>query len=105
MGDLNVQQVDGAVVLRVKVVPGSSKTAITGILDGALKVKVSAPAEKGRANSCLVEFLAKKLKVKSNAISIISGQSAAVKQLRIAGLSQDDLLSLIRSTGRQQKQC
>ena len=91
MSELVIQEADGGVVFGVKVVPGSSRTAIAGTLDGMLKVKISAAPEKGKANKCLIEFLAKQLGVKKNAVSIISGQTSAVKQIKIAGISADAL--------------
>ena len=100
MADLNVQEVDGAVVFGVKVVPASSRTVISGVLDGMLKIKVAAAAEKGKANKCLVGFLAKKLNVKTNAILIISGRTAPVKRLQIQGLSPDDLLKKVSCDDR-----
>lgn len=95
MGDLNVQEVEAALILPVKVVPGSSKTAIAGLINGMLKVKVSAPTRKGKANKCLINFLAKKLKLKRQDVSIISDRTAAVKKLRVVGLSPDQLRALI----------
>src|SRR5580704_16872584 len=48
--------------IRVKVIPKSSKTELTGYLpDGTWKVKVAAVAEKGKANRALCDFLAEKL--------------------------------------------
>ena len=91
MSELAIQEADGGVVFGVKVVPGSSRTAIAGTLDGMLKVKISAAPEKGKANKCLIEFLAKQLGVKKNAISIISGQTSPVKQVRISGISAEAL--------------
>ena len=73
MGDLRITTIDGGVVFAVKVVPASSRTNIYGLLDGMLKVKISAPPEKGKANQCLIDFLAKQLTVKKKAVSIISG--------------------------------
>lgn len=92
MSELMIQEVDGGVVFAVKIVPGSSRTGISGVFDGMLKIKISAPPEKGKANECLVEFLAKQLGVKGNHVSIISGQRSPVKQIRILGVSSDVLL-------------
>ena len=75
----------------VKVVPGSSRTSIAGILGGMLKVKVAAAAEKGQANKCLVGFLAEELGVRARRITIVSGQSSPVKQLEIIDISPADL--------------
>jgi len=87
-----VKKADGGVVFTVKVVPGSSRTAICGLLDGAIKVKISAPAEKGKANKCLLGFLAKHLGVKKTSVRIISGTTNPVKQVKVEGVSVEQLL-------------
>lgn len=92
MSDLSIQEVNGGVIFKVKVVPGSSRTAIAGLLDGMLKIKITAPAEKGKANQCLINFLARELGVKKNAISIISGQTSPVKYIKVLGVSVHTLL-------------
>ncbi len=93
MENLSIQKVDDGVVFAVKVLPGSSKTAISGLYNGMLKIKVATPAEKGKANKCLLEFLAKQLGVKKNAVSIISGKTNPVKHIQIQGLCPDALLN------------
>jgi len=93
MSDLSIREADGGVVFAAKVVPGSSRTAVCGLLDGMLKVKVSAAPEKGKANRCLVDFLAKQLGVKRNAVKIISGQSMPIKQVEVSGITDDELLT------------
>jgi uncharacterized protein (TIGR00251 family) len=87
-----IQDVEGGVVFVVKVVPGSSKTAVCGLLDGMVKIKISAAPEKGKANRCLLEFLAKKLGVKKNAVSIISGQTSPIKDVQVLGISAESWL-------------
>ena len=93
MGELSVKEADGGVVFTAKVVPGSSRTAICGLLDGMLKVKVSAAPEKGKANQCLVSFLAGQLGVKKNAVSIVSGHGSAVKKVQVCGTTSATLLA------------
>jgi len=90
---LKIQQVDGGVVFGVKAIPGSSKTAITGTLEGMLKIKIAAAPEKGKANQCLVEFLAKQLGVKKNSINIIRGETNPVKSIKVPGISAERLLN------------
>ncbi|MFA5239346.1 MAG: DUF167 domain-containing protein [Phycisphaerae bacterium] len=92
MNNQPIQDVDGGVVFTAKIVPGSSRTALSGLLDGMVKVKIAAPPEKGKANQCLIEFLAKKLGVKKKAISITSGQTNPVKQVQVLGISADVLI-------------
>ena len=92
MAGLDINQLDDVVVFRVKVVPGSSKTAILGRLDGAVKIKVTAPPEKGKANQCLIEFLAKTLGVKKKTVSVISGRTSSVKKLQVSGVSVENVM-------------
>jgi len=63
MDDLHIISEDRDVLITVKVVPGSSRTAIAGVLGGMLKVKVAAPPEKGKANRMLASLLAQRLGV------------------------------------------
>jgi uncharacterized protein (TIGR00251 family) len=99
MANLTIQEVDGGVIFTAKIVPGSSgPTRICGLLDGTLKIKVSAPPEKGKANKCLLNFLAEKLGVKKNAVVILSGQTSPVKHVQVSGISADALLSKLNLT-------
>ena len=87
-----IREVNGGVVFVAKIVPGSSRTGVCGLLNGMLKIKISTAPEKGKANQALVGFLAKKLGVKKNAVSIISGQTNPVKQVQVLGISTETLL-------------
>ncbi|MBA7672104.1 hypothetical protein ES703_80276 [subsurface metagenome] len=87
-----IQEANGGVVFMAKIVPGGSRTGLCGLLNGMLKIKISAAPEKGKANQELVGFLAKKLGVKKKAVSIISGQTKPVKQVQVLGISTETLL-------------
>jgi hypothetical protein len=91
MSNLAVEDIDGGIVFTVKVVPGSSRTVLCGLLDEMIKVKVSAAPEKGKANQCLLDFLSKQLGVKKNAVSIISGKTSAIKSVQVLGISVEQL--------------
>jgi uncharacterized protein (TIGR00251 family) len=94
MGKLNIRQRGNAVVIKVKVVPGSSRTAIAGLLNGMLKIKVAAPAEKGKANAVLTELLAKKLSIKKSAVRIAAGLTSSIKEIVIEGVSAEQITGL-----------
>ena len=101
MVESTITEIDGGVAFTVKVVPGSSRTCISGLLDGMVKVKVAAAPEKGKANQCLIAFLAKRLGVKKRDVTICSGATKPVKHLRIAGITKKTLvgkLGLANST-------
>jgi len=72
------------VTLRVKVVPRSAKSEVTGELsDGVLKVKIAVPPEKGKANEELCRVLAKHYGVPRTSVSILSGHTASLKLVKI----------------------
>lgn len=74
---------DGSWILRVKAVPGASRDEITGVLDGRLKVRVSAPPEGGKANKAICMLIAKKLGVSTRLVAIVTGATSATKTVRI----------------------
>ena len=82
----------------VKVVPGSSRTGLAGVLDGMLKIKVASPAEKGKANQCLTAYLSRLFGVRKNQIQILSGTTAPVKQLQIAGISMEGVRQVLEKS-------
>ena len=86
-----IRDVDGGVVFTAKVVPGSSRTAFCGVLNGMIKIKIAAAPERGKANKCLIAFLAELLGVKKNAVTIVSGAGNPVKQVRVAGVTSQVL--------------
>ena len=86
MSGPSIKEGEDGITFVAKIVPGSSKTAIAGVLDDMIKIKVAAPPEKGKANQCLIAFLARKLGVKKNAISITTGQTNPVKHVHVAGI-------------------
>ncbi len=87
-----LQEDAGGVTFTAKIVPGSSRTAVAGVLEEMIKIRVAAPPEKGRANQCLVEYLARVLGVKKNAVAVVSGQTNPVKHVRVAGISAAQFL-------------
>ena len=75
--------------LNVKVVPGSSRNQIVGWLGDALKIRVMAPPEKGKANEAVVEILAEKLGISTDDIEVESGRSSPSKVIAVTGMDDD----------------
>jgi len=80
------------VTLKVKVVPGASRSGLCGWLGDSLKVRVSAPPEKGKANAAVIKLLAKELQVPASAFSISSGKASQQKTIEITGVSTTAVL-------------
>ncbi len=92
---LDLQSRDGSLIFPVRVQPRASKDEITGILGGALKVRLQAPALEDRANLALCEFLAHLLKTPKSAVRILSGERSRIKRVEIRGVTEQQLLALL----------
>ncbi len=73
----------GRIRLAIHVIPNAKKSEIVGILDEALKIRLHAPAQEGRANEALIQFLAKTLNLPKSAIVITHGQTNKRKLLEL----------------------
>lgn len=76
-------QESGEITLEVKAVPGSSYSGISGFLGTALKIKVVAPPEKGKANEEIIQILAETFKVPRSTIQLVHGTTSARKKFHI----------------------
>jgi len=79
-------------LIAVKVVPRAAKDEIVGWLEGALKIRIQAPPEDGRANRALEELLAEALGLKKNAVTVASGRSSSRKRVEVVGLTRDEIV-------------
>jgi uncharacterized protein len=87
-------EADGAIRvarLSVKVVPKASRDALDGWVGHALKVRVTAPPERGKANAAVEALLAGALGLRRAQVRIIAGQGAPRKAVEIEGLSEEDV--------------
>ena len=82
---------DGSVVLRLHVHPGAGRTTVVGRHGDALKVKVAAPPEQGRANDACAELVADLAGVEAGAVELTGGASSRSKRFRVSGVDPDEL--------------
>ena len=75
--------------LQIKVIPSSSKDCIVGWLENTLKIKVKAPADKGKANKAVIKLLEENLKLAKGTISITNGITSGNKIIEIDGINDD----------------
>lgn len=82
--------IGNSVTFSVRVIPRTSKSALAGDLDGAVKIRIAAPPVDGEANDELIRFLAKLLGVGRQQVEIISGATLKNKIVRITGVTIED---------------
>lgn len=88
--------------LKVKVIPGSSCSKISGWLGDMLKVRISAPPEKGKANAAVVDLLTKELGLPKGSLTIASGKTSPHKVIEIHGLTTIEVLQKLGASSLQQ---
>ncbi|MBK7685966.1 MAG: YggU family protein [Rhodocyclaceae bacterium] len=76
----------GALVLTLHIQPAAKKTEIVGVHGDALKIRLAAPPVDGKANAALIKFIAAQLGVSKNSVTLISGDTARAKRLRVVGV-------------------
>ena len=89
MTNIATRSDEGALLLRLKAVPGASRDAIAGPLGDRLKIRVSAPPEGGKANKAICALLASALGVRPADVEIVSGHASAEKTARVRGAPGD----------------
>ncbi len=89
LDNIQLRNTGAGVIIPVKVVPGSSRDKVAGVLGDCLKITTSAAAEKGRANAAVARTLAKALGVSPRDVTLVSGQTDPRKEFLIAGLSAE----------------
>jgi uncharacterized protein (TIGR00251 family) len=71
------------ILFRVYASPGASKTEAKGLREGALRVRLAAAPEKGKANRELEEFIAGSIGCSRSEVEIVSGDASRAKTLSL----------------------
>jgi uncharacterized protein (TIGR00251 family) len=69
--------------IKIKVKPGASKNEVKKIEENFFEVKVTAVAEKGKANEKVIELLSDFLKVPKSKVKIVRGHTSRDKEVEI----------------------
>ncbi|TPE50137.1 DUF167 domain-containing protein [Amaricoccus solimangrovi] len=81
------KEVPGGVELAVRLTPRGGRAAIDGLAEAGgqpvLRVRVSAPPVEGAANAALIACLSDLLGLPRSAITLLAGERARVKRLRL----------------------
>jgi uncharacterized protein YggU (UPF0235/DUF167 family) len=73
----------------VRLAPRSSSNRVDGVRDGILRVRVSAAAVEGAANTALEHLLAEELGVAKRSVRIVAGATSRQKLVVVDGVAPD----------------
>ena len=77
--------------ITIIVSPGAARSELVGRHGDGWKVRVAAPAERGRANEALVDLLAGALALPRDRIRVVSGHASRRKLVEIADLDAEEV--------------
>ena len=84
-------------ILAVRAQPGARKNAIVGAHAGALRVAVTAPPDKGRANDAIAEVLADALGLKRSQVELVSGPTSRQKKFLVRNMTAEVLRNKLQT--------
>jgi hypothetical protein len=91
---IEISERDGSIIFAVRVTPRASRNAIGGEHQGALKVRLTVPPIKSRANDALRRLLAARLNVPVSAVRIVGGEKNRNRRVSVAGVTRAQVVSL-----------
>lgn len=77
--------------IRLRVVPGASRTEVAGRLADAIKVRVASPPEDGAANRALLDFVASHLGVPRRSVRLLTGAGSRLKVVAVEGMAAGEV--------------
>ena len=75
-----IREVDEGLIIRLKIVPNSSKNDII-LEEDFIKVKITAQPIENKANKALIEYMSKTFKIPKTSIEILKGDTSKEKTL------------------------
>ncbi len=91
---------DSGIELLVRVQPRASRNAVLGSHDGATRIALTAPPVEGAANAALLTYLAALFAVSKRSVTLVRGQTARTKLVRVEGIGIDQALTLLEAAVR-----
>lgn len=87
-------QAHDGLTIHIQAQPGAKRTEVVGLYGDCIKVRLASPPIDGKANACLIDFLARRLGVKRAQIVIARGLGSRRKSVFVAatGLTPAALL-------------
>lgn len=94
---LQVRERPGGLVFTVRVQPKAARDELTGIRDGVLWLRVTAPPVAGKANAAVVALLAEKLNIPRVSLALTGGARSHNKTIQVSGVDAASLAAAVES--------
>jgi uncharacterized protein (TIGR00251 family) len=92
---IHLENSDGGCFIEIHAQPGAKRNAIVGEHNSALRVAVTAVADKGKANQAIAKVLAEFFGLARSAVQLKSGQTSRRKRFVLHNLSAEKANALL----------
>jgi len=86
-------------LLRVRVTPAAGRDGLLGWQGDLLRLSVTAPAERGKANETALRLLADALGLPRQRLRIVRGYTSRQKVIAVEGLDEAEVRARLAATG------
>ncbi len=99
-----LRPLENGIELKVIVLPRSSRSAIVGVQDSGLKIKISKPPVDGQANAACCRQIADLFGLPASRVTVVRGHTGRRKIIRCEGLSPEHALEALKPWAEKQAQ-
>jgi uncharacterized protein (TIGR00251 family) len=92
---IKIRETEDGIIIPAKIQPNSSKEKVIGEYADKLKIAVTSPPVKGKANKAIVKALAKWLSIKTSDVQIVSGEKSKDKEILVRNITKTDVQTLL----------
>jgi len=82
-------------ILHFKAKPGSRVNQLFVSPDGAMVVRLNAPAQEGKANAALQAYLAMVFGIAKNRVTLLAGHTSPFKKVELTGVSDEQVETVL----------
>jgi uncharacterized protein (TIGR00251 family) len=77
--------------INLRVTPSASRDAVMGWRGDVLRLRVAAPAQRGKANDAVLRLLAAALGIERQRLRIVRGETSRQKVVSVDGLDESEI--------------
>ncbi|KPJ48392.1 MAG: hypothetical protein AMJ38_05455 [Dehalococcoidia bacterium DG_22] len=77
--------------INLRVTPSASRDALMGWQGDVLRLRVTAPAQRGKANEAILRLLAAALRIERRRLRIVRGEASRQKVVFVDGLDEAEV--------------
>ena len=92
---LQIRERPGGLVFEVRVQAKSAHDELTGVRDGVLWMRVTAPPIAGKANAAVVAVLAETLHIPRASLLLTGGARSHTKTIQVSGIAAAELAAAV----------